>query len=247
MAGHSHWANIQRRKGAQDSKRAKLWSKCARALIVAAKQAGGDPSANLALRYAIDDAKAQNMPNATIDKAIKKGTGEGDTDTWEEITYEGYGPHGVAILLEALTNNRNRTAPELRTLFDKAGGNLAAANSVAYNFQRRARVTLPLDAATEDTLLELTLDAGVDDITQQDDEWVLLGDPTQYAKLRAAIEHASLPISAAGLTMIPLNTVTCTGEDARKLLAFVESLEDHDDIQKVYANFDIPDDELAHL
>ncbi len=247
MAGHSKWANIKHRKARQDSKRSKMWSKCSRAIIVAAKHGGGDPDQNLTLRYAIDEAKAANMPKDTIAKAIEKGAGGGDGEEYEEVTYEGYGPNGVAVLIEALTDNKNRTVPELRKMFEKAGGNLGAAGSVAFNFERKGEIYLAKDKATEEQLMEVALEAGAEDIEEEDEAWRIVTGVDDYHAVKTAIEGAGIEPDAAALVMIATNTVKCTGKDAEKVVRFVEDLDDHDDVQKVHANFDIPEEEYAAL
>ncbi len=247
MAGHSAWKNIKHKKAAKDAKRGKAWTKCARAIIVAARAGGGDPDMNYALRAAVDDARAENMPRDTIENAIKKGTGELEGANYESIIYEGYGPAGVAILLEILTDNRNRTAPDIKTLFQKHGGNLGSPGSVAYGFQNRGQIFIPKNAADEETVISASLEAGADDVVDDGEMWRVLTPPAEFAKVRQAIEKASLKIESAGLTMIPTNTIAVSGEDARKVLALVEALEDYDDVQKVHANFEIPDAELASI
>ncbi len=247
MAGHSKWANIRHRKARQDSKRSKIWSKCSRAIIVAAKQGGGDPDQNLTLRYAIDEAKSANMPKDTITKAVAKGAGGGDGESYEEIVYEGYGPNGVAVLIETLTDNKNRTVPELRKMFEKAGGNLGASGSVAFNFERKGEIFLAKDKVTEEALMDVALEAGAQDIEDHEEAWRVLTGVNEYHAVRGAIEKAGLEPDAASLVMIATNTVKCTGKDAEKILRFIDNLEDHDDIQHVHANFDIPDEEYEAL
>jgi YebC/PmpR family DNA-binding regulatory protein len=247
MAGHSKWANIRHRKGRQDAKRSKIWSKCSRAIIVAAKAGGGDPAMNLNLRYAIDEAKAQNMPKDTIAKAIEKGTGGGDGSDYEEILYEGYGPNGVALMVEILTDNRNRTASELRKVFEKGGGNLGASGCVAYNFEKKGEIYIEKDQAEEDRLMELALEAGAEDIEDDGEAWRIVTSPEDFIAVKEAVENASIETASASLSMIAGTTVECTGKDAQKILNLVEAFEDHDDVQKVHANFDIPDDEMAKL
>jgi len=247
MAGHSRWANIKHKKAKSDAKKGKLWSKCARAIIIAARNGGGDPAANLTLRYAIDDAKAANMPKDTIANAIKKGTGELAGESYESVMYEGYGPGGVAIMLEILTDNRNRTAPEIRKLFEKVGGNLGSTGCVAYNFQQRGQIFVSKQAADEDTLTAAALEGGAEDITDEGESWQVLCEVADFLPTRQAIEAAGIAIESAQITMIPATTITCTGRDAEKLLNLIEALEDHDDVQKVHANFDIPEEELAAL
>jgi len=247
MAGHSKWANIKHRKARQDSKRSKVWSKCARAIIVAAKNGGGDPDANLTLRYAIDDAKAQNMPKDTIENAIKKGTGDIEGASYESVVYEGYGPNGVAIMLDILTDNRNRTAGEIRKLFEKSGGNLGTTGCVAYIFENKGQIFISKEAADEEQLMELALEAGADDINEDEDGWEIQTEPSAFIPVREALAGAGVAIESAELTMIPNNTVACTGRDAEKVYQLVDNLDDHDDVQKVYANFNISEEEMAAL
>ena len=247
MAGHSKWANIKHKKARNDAKRGKAWSKCARAIIVAAKNGGGDPATNLTLRYAIDDAKAENMPKDTIANAIKKGSGEAGGESYESIIYEGYGPGGVAILLEILTDNRNRTAPEIKKIFEKHGGNLGTSGCVAYIFQTRGQVFLSKEQVEEEQLMDTVLEAGAEDVTDEGDSWQVLCEPAAFLPVREAIEGTGLTTESAQMTMIPNTTASCSGNDARKLLNLMEALEDHDDVQKVHANFEIPDEEMAAL
>jgi YebC/PmpR family DNA-binding regulatory protein len=247
MAGHSKWANIKHKKARQDAKRGKAWSKCSKAIMAAARNGGGDPDANLTLRYAIEEAKAVNMPKDTIEKAIAKGTGETTGENFEAIIYEGYGPNGVAVMLDILTNNRNRTAGEIRKIFERAGGNLGGSGCVSYIFTPKGQIFVPRAAADEETVMLAALDAGADDVTDDGESWQITCDPTAFTTVRAAVEQAGLPIESAALTQIPGNTVTCTGDEARKVLNLMEQLEDHDDVQKAYANFEIPDAEMAAL
>ncbi|MEM7682663.1 MAG: YebC/PmpR family DNA-binding transcriptional regulator [Planctomycetota bacterium] len=242
MAGHSKWANIKHRKGRQDAKRSKLWSKCSRAIIAAAKAGGPDPAANLTLRYAIEDAKSQNMPKDTIEKAVAKGAGAGEGADYEEILYEGYGPAGVAVMLEILTDNRNRTAPEVRKIFEKAGGALGASNSVAFQFERKGELLLEPDAGTEDQVMELALEAGAEDVESSDDGHRIVTEPTDFLAVRQALDAADIAPAWAGIRMLPVNTAACSGKDAEKFLRFLDDLEDHDDIQAVHHNAEIPDD-----
>jgi YebC/PmpR family DNA-binding regulatory protein len=247
MAGHSHWANIAHKKGLIDAKRGKLWSKLAKALIVAAKEGGGDPAANLKLRYAINDAKAGNMPKDTIEKAIKKGTGELEGGNLEQVLYEGYGPAGVAVLCEIYTDNRNRTAPEIRKLFEIAGGKLGATGCVAWMFDRKGLALISKDKVDEDTLMELAIEAGADDVRTDDDQYEVIAEPDAFAGVCAALEAAGVPTESTQLTRIPKDTVDITGEDARRVLKLMEALDDHDDVQSVSANFNIPDEAIAEL
>ena len=247
MAGHSKWANIKHKKARNDAKRGKAWSKCSKAIIVAAKNGGGDPAMNLTLRYAIDDAKAENMPKDTIVNAIKKGTGELGSVNYESVIYEGYGPNGVAVLLEILTDNRNRTAPEIKKIFEKHNGNLGTNGCVAYLFQIKGQLFVAKDAADEEALMELALEAGAQDITDEGESWQILCDPTDLAAVRDALDQAQVTVESSSITRLPDTTVECTGKDAQKVLTLMEALEDHDDVQKVHANFEIPDEELAAM
>ncbi|HEX7011014.1 MAG TPA: YebC/PmpR family DNA-binding transcriptional regulator [Phycisphaeraceae bacterium] len=249
MAGHSKWANIKHKKARADAKRGKLWSKCARAIIVAAKNGGGDPASNLALRYAIEEARAANMPKDTIENAIKKGTGELAAESYESVIYEGYGPGGVAIMLDILTDNRNRTAPEIRKIFEKYGGNLGGSGCVAYLFQNKGQIFVGKQGpgASEEAVMTVALEAGAEDITDEGETWQVLTEPAQLIPVREALEQAGMTLESAQLTMVPSTTVSCTGSEAQRLLELVDALEDHDDVQKVYANFEIPDEELAAL
>jgi YebC/PmpR family DNA-binding regulatory protein len=247
MAGHSHWANIAHKKGLIDAKRGKLWSKLARYIIVAAKEGGGDPAANLRLRYAINDAKAAGMPKDTIERAIKKGTGELEGGNLEQVLYEGYGPAGVAVLCEIYTDNRNRTAPEIRKIFEMAGGKLGATGCVAWMFDRKGVTRVPVGKADEDRLLEIALDAGADDVRTVGDRFEVIAEPDAFAGVCAALESAGIATEDTELTRLPKDTVDVTGEDARRVLKLMEALDDHDDVQNVSANFNIPDEALAEL
>ncbi len=247
MAGHSKWANIKHRKARQDAKKGKEWSRCAKAIILAARDGGGDPDANLTLRYAIDDAKAVNMPKDTIEKAIKKGTGELAGGDLETIVYEGYAPGGVAIMVEAVTDNRNRTASEVRHVFDKYGGNLGSSGSVAFVFTARGIILLPKSVGDEEQVMELALEAGAEDVSDEDDFWQLTTEPGNLNDVREALIAQGIEIESASISMIPSNTVACEGDDAKKVLNLIESLDEIDDVQNIHANFDIPDDQLAAL
>ncbi|MCC5828403.1 MAG: YebC/PmpR family DNA-binding transcriptional regulator [Phycisphaeraceae bacterium] len=247
MAGHSKWANIKHRKARQDSRRSKIWSKCAKAIIVAAKNGGPDPAANLTLRYAIDEAKAENMPKDTIENAIRKGSGEAGGADYESVVYEGYGPNGVAVMLEILTDNRNRTAGELRKIFERRGGNLGTSGCVSYIFQPQGICYVAKSACDEESLMNAALEAGAEDVRDEEDAWIVVCEPAAFIAVREAIEAAGITIETAEMTMTPSTTVQCAGDTAQKVLAMVEALEDHDDVQKVHANFDIPESELAQL
>ena len=244
MAGHSKWAGIKHKKAAIDAKRAKRWTKLVREVIVSARLGGGDPEFNPRLRSAVADAKADNVPNDTIDRAIKKGTGELEGETYEEITYEGYGPGGVAVLVEAMTDNRNRTVAELRHLFSRHGGNLGENGCVAWMFDRRGYFAVEAGALGEEELMELALDLGVDDIESSDEVHELYTGPEDYAQVRQALEERGVPIVAKELAMVPQTSVEL-GDNASSVLRLVEALEDHDDVQHVWANFEVDEAALA--
>ncbi|MHC4441434.1 MAG: YebC/PmpR family DNA-binding transcriptional regulator [Planctomycetota bacterium] len=247
MAGHSHWARIKRKKGVTDARRGRLWSKLAKAVIVAARVGGGDPDQNLSLRYAIDKAKQANMPKDTIANAVKKGTGELGGQNFETLYYEGYGPGGVAMLCEALTDNRNRTAPEVKKIFERHSGNVGAAGCVQWMFASKGQITVPVSAADEDKIAEIALEAGADDYQQADDVWEITCEPAAFEPIREALGHAEIEAQSAELSMVPANTITVSTDDGRKILKLVEELEDHEDIQNVYSNFDIPDEVMASM
>jgi YebC/PmpR family DNA-binding regulatory protein len=245
MAGHSHWANIAHKKGVIDAKRGKLWSKLAKAIIIAAKAGGGDPDANLKLRYAIIDAKAGNMPKDTIDRAVKKGTGELEGVNYEEILYEGYGPGGVAVLCDILTDNRNRTAPEVRKLFEIAGGKLGGAGSVAWMFDRKGLIYLDGGRYPEDKALEDALEAGAEDFAPDGGQYEITTSVAGFHAVQDALKARRYAFESAELAMVPKNTVKVEGSDANRLLKLMEALEELDDVSKVSSNFDIDAATLA--
>ena len=248
MAGHSHWAGIKHKKAANDAKRGKVWSKIARIIIMAAKAGGGDPGQNLTLRYAIDKAKAANMPKDTIEKAVKKGTGELGGITYEEVLYEGYAPGGVAIMIDGLTDNRNRTAPEIKKIFEKRGGSLGASGCVNWMFKKKGLITVKADAIDEDTLMDIVLSAGAEDMENAGEIYEITCQPDAYNELKTALEEKEIPIETSELSMVPDTTVAVNDADtARKILNLMEDFEDHDDVQEVYANFDIPDEILQEV
>jgi YebC/PmpR family DNA-binding regulatory protein len=247
MAGHSHWAGIKHKKAAIDAKRGKLWSKLARNVIMAAKQGGGDPAANLSLRYAIDKAKDANMPKDSIEKAIKKGTGDMGGINYEEVLYEGYGNSGVAIMCEVLTDNRNRTAGELRHIFDKKGGSLGATGCVGWMFKKKGLFTVEAAGTDEDALMELALEAGADDVELDNDTFEITCSVEAYEPVKKALQEKEINIKGSELSQVPVNYVTMDEEGSRKMLALMEALEDHDDVQNVYANFDIPPEILQKI
>jgi YebC/PmpR family DNA-binding regulatory protein len=243
MSGHSHWSSIKHKKGAADAKRGKVWSKVARMIIVAAKKGGGDPNGNLSLRYAIDKAKSVNMPKDTIEKAIKKATGEGEAVNFEEMVYEGYGPKGVAIMVEVLTDNRARTVSEIKKIFERHGGALGAAGCVAWMFHKKGLITVKADAANEDDLMEIALSAGADDLRNTGEVYEIISQPAAFDALKKALEAKSIPIDISEVSMIPDNEIPVSDvETARKIIGLMDEFEDHEDIQNAHANFNIPDD-----
>jgi len=248
MSGHSHWSGIKYKKAANDAKRGKVWSKVARLIIVAARAGGGDPSANLSLRYAIDKAKAANMPKDTIEKAIKKGTGELGGQNFEEVLYEGYGPGGVAIMIEALTDNRNRTAPEVKKIFERRGGSMGTSGCVNWMFNKKGLITVKRSDTKEDELMETALTAGAEDMTTNADVFEITCEPAAYDGLKNALQEKEIPIQVAEISMIPQSNVPVSDiATAKKIIGLMEDLEDHDDIQNVYSNFDIPDEIMAKV
>jgi YebC/PmpR family DNA-binding regulatory protein len=247
VSGHSKWATIKHKKAAVDKARGKLFAKLARQLEVSAREGGGDPASNATLRTMVQKAKAAQMTNDAIDRAIKRGTGEDDGSTYESITYEGYAPGGVAMLIDVLTDNRNRTAGEVRSLFTKLGGSLAEPGAVAWQFSRRG-VVLVDGSAGEERLLEVALDAGADDVARDGESWRVTCDPSIVYDVKASLESSSLGVQSAESTMISSVVVEVTDRDAaRAVLRIMDELEDNDDVQDVYANFDIPETLLAEL
>ncbi|MEE3002355.1 MAG: YebC/PmpR family DNA-binding transcriptional regulator [Planctomycetota bacterium] len=245
MAGHSKWANIKHRKARQDAVKGKAWSKCSRAIMAAVRQGGPDPETNLKLRYSIEDAKSVNMPKDTISKAIKKASGEGsDAASYEEVRYEGYGPGGVAIIVDCLTDNVQRTAPELRRSFEKHGGNLAKQGAVSFGFNSKSIILIESSKIDEDSIMELAMEAGAEDIRNEDGAWEVTGDPADFILLKEGFEHAGLEVDSAEVTMIPGSMVACDVEAGRKVLRLIDDLEESDDVQKVYTNADIPEESM---
>jgi YebC/PmpR family DNA-binding regulatory protein len=243
VSGHSKWSSIKHKKGAADAKRGKLFSKLSRAIIVAAKEGGGDPDGNLALANAIEKARSYSMPKDNIDRAIAKGTGSGaDSADYETIVYEGYGPEGVAVIVEALTDNRNRTGSEVRHLFAKHDGNLGGSGAVAWLFERRALVLVPADGVDEDELTLAAAEGGADDVSLDGSTFQVSVDPESLSAVRSTLEEAGFEVESAELTMVPKTTVEVADESAaKKILRLIDQLEDNDDVQDVYANFDIPE------
>ena len=247
MAGHSQWANIKHRKALVDSKRSKLWSKLSKAIIVAAKLGGGDPSSNIRLRAAILDAKAVSLPKDNIDRAIKKGTGELDGGDVEEVLYEGYGPGGVAILCDIMTDNRNRTAPEIRKLFDNHGGNLGSTGCVAYNFDRKGLINVAKSAVDLEKLMELALENGAEDVTESESGYDVTCPTDVYTELVDALEAAQIALESKQVTRIPKMTVEVDADTAVSVMKLLEKLEDHDDVQSVATNVNFTEEQLQGL
>lgn len=244
MSGHSKWATIKHKKGATDAKRGKIFTKLIKEITVAARTGGGDPDANARLRKGILDAKAANMPNDTIDRAVKRGSGELEGVNYDEITYEGYGVGGVAVLVETMTDNRNRTVAELRHIFSKNGGNLGEAGSVAWMFDKKGYIVVDKAAKTEDELFDIVTDAGADDLQDEGDVFEIFTTPENFEAVSDAIKKAGVQPQAAEVSMIPQNYIALTGGDAKQMLKLYEAIDDNDDVQKVYANFDIDESEM---
>jgi YebC/PmpR family DNA-binding regulatory protein len=245
MAGHSKWKQIKHKKAAADSKRSGVWAKCIREITVAAKAGGGDPAGNPRLRTAIDAARAVNMPNDNIERAIKKGTGELAGESYEEVSYEGYGPGGAAILIEATTDNPNRTVAEVRHAFSRHGGNLGAGNSVSWMFVRKGQIGIDAGKYPEDQALEAALDAGAEDFVKDGDQYTITTSPADFHAVQDALKEKRYAIASAELAMVPRSTVKVEGPDASKLLKLMEALEELDDVSKVFSNFDIDAATLA--
>lgn len=242
MSGHSKWASIKHKKAATDSKRGKLFTKIIKEITIAARHGSGDVDKNPRLRTAIEKAKQANMPADNIDRAIKKGTGELEGVNYEEFTIEGYGPKGVAIMVEVMTDNRNRTTSDIRNIFTKKNGNVAGAGSVSWMFEKKGYIEVNKSIASEDKVMSIVLDAGAQDMEVSEDMYSITTDPKDFEAVKKALEDNNIKPDSAEITMIPKNTVQLTGDEAKQVLAIVEALEDHDDSQNVYANFDIPDD-----
>ena len=245
MSGHSKWHSIKHKKGALDAKRGKLFTKFIKEITVAARSGGGDPDGNARLRKAILDAKAGNMPNDTIERAIRRGTGEEEGVNYEEITYEGYGPRGVALLIEAMTDNRNRTVAEIRHLFSKNGGNLGESGSVGWMFEKKGYIVVDKAAKAEDELFELAIDAGAEDLRDDEENFEIITSQEKFEGVLAAVKSAGIEPQVSEVTMVPQNYIKLDGQEARQMLKLMEALEDHDDVQKVSANFDISEADMA--
>ena len=242
MSGHSKWSTIKRKKGAADAKKGKIFTRIAKEISLAARLGGGDPEGNSRLRQAILAAKAENMPKDNIDRAIKKGTGDLDGGVqYEEITYEGYGPGGVAVLVEVMTDNRNRTVADIRHIFSKYGGNLAENGAVSWIFAKKGSILVEKKGVSEDALMELALDAGAEDVREEESEFEVITDPASFEAVKKAVDAAGIKCIEAKVSMVPSNTVELGEAKAASMLKLMERMEDNDDVQNVYANFDIPD------
>ena len=249
MSGHSKWATIKRKKAAKDSKRSDQFAKLLRAIEVAAREGGGDPAANMTLASAVEKAKASSVPSDNIDRAIKRGSGaDADGARYEEITYEGYAPGGIALFIETLTDNRNRTAQDVRHAFTRNGGNLGETGSTGWMFTRKGVIVVEKSAAPDDErLLELALEAGAEDLNDSESSWEIVTDPSALAAVRDALRTAGIEVFSAELTMLPQSTIPVDGGEARRVLQLIDALEDLEDVQNVYANFDIPEEVMASL
>lgn len=247
MSGHSKWATIKHKKGATDAKRGKLWGKIIKEITVAARLGGGDLNANPRMRTAVDKAKSSNMPNDTIDRAIKKGTGELEGVSFDEITYEGYGPGGVALLINAMTDNKNRTVGEIRSILTKWGGSMGEVGCVNWMFHKKGMIVIPKEQIKEDDLMELVINAGAEDMHTLPENFEVVTAPEDYEAVKTAVEKKHLKPTLAELMMVPQSTVALTEDKARTMLKLMELLDDHDDVQKVSANFDISDDIMEAL
>jgi YebC/PmpR family DNA-binding regulatory protein len=244
MSGHSKWHTIKHKKGALDAKRGKLFTKLIKEITVAARTGGGDPDSNARLRKAITDAKGANMPNDTIDRAVKRGTGELEGVNYEEITYEGYGPGGVAIMIDSMTDNRNRTVAEIRHLFSKSGGNMGSSGSVSYLFDKKGYIVVEKAAKSEDELFELVIEAGAEDLRDDEDNFEIITSPENFDAVLSAVKGAGIEPQVAEVEMVPQNYIKLEGQDAKQMLKLMEALEDHEDVQKVSANFDISEADM---
>lgn len=247
MSGHSKWATIKHQKGAKDAKRGKLFAKLIRQVEVAAREGGGDPDANPTLRTMFQKARDSSVPLDTIERAVKRGTGELEGVTYEAITYEGYAPHGVALYVEVLTDNRNRAGSEIRTLFTRNGGSMAEPGAVAWQFERKGVLAVPRSVQEDDVML-VAVDAGAEDLADDGDSWRITTPPSDLNAVRGALDEAGIAVDAADLAMVPTSVVTLdAADDARQVLRLIDALDDHDDVQAVYANLDVPDDVMAKL
>jgi YebC/PmpR family DNA-binding regulatory protein len=248
MSGHSKWHSIKHKKGAADAKRGQMFSRLSRAIIVAAKEGGGNPDANFALANAIEKAKSYSMPKENIERAIKRGTGEGSGDVFEKIVYEGYAANGVAVMVDIMTDNRNRAAADIRRIFSRTGGSLGTSGSVAWMFEKKGNIIVNKDTdADEDALLETALEAGAEDMATEDAHWEIVTDAESFRGVVNALKEAGFELASAEVTMLPQNTIELDKDTAKKVLRLVDALEDYEDVQEVYANFDISDEILQEL
>ncbi len=247
MSGHSHWATIKHKKGAVDAKRGKLWSKLSRAIIIAAKNGGGDPNMNLKLRYAIDKAREVSMPKDNIERAIKRGTGDVEGMVFEEITYEGFGPGGVAVLVDVLTDNRNRTNGEVRKIFERGGGNMGSAGCVGYLFERKGVFSVDAAGVDEDTLMGVALDAGADDMKRSGSTFDITCDPTHFNKVQEALQKAGVRAVHAEIAQVPKVPMDVDAETAKRVMRLMETLDDHDDVQHVFSSVNLTEEVLAEM
>jgi YebC/PmpR family DNA-binding regulatory protein len=247
MSGHSKWHNIRLKKGKMDAERGKIFTKLAREIIVAAKEGGGNPDANARLRLAVQKARDASMPQDNIKRAIQRGTGELEGVNYEELTYEGYGPGGAAVMVDVLTDNKNRTVSELRNIFSKAGGSLGESGCVAWIFDPKGLISVPRDGVDEDTVMMAALDAGAEDVRSEEESFDVITSPEDLPAVRQALTDAGIAFSLAEVTMLPKSTVELKGKEAQQMIRLMEQLEDHDDVQHVYANFDIAEEVMAAL
>jgi YebC/PmpR family DNA-binding regulatory protein len=248
MAGHNKWSKIRHRKAVVDKRRSKAWTMCSRAIISVVRQAGPDPTFNFALRQALDDARYHNVPKDNIERAIKKGAGTGAGDNYEPIRYEGYGPGGVAVIVEAFTDNRTRTAADVRLIFSRFSGKLGTTGCVSHQFEHKGRIELTSETLSEEQIMEAALNAGAEDVRSAgENTWEIITDPTQFTSVRAKLEAAGLKPGDNGLEMLPTTTVAIAGEQAKELLELVEAMEDNEDVKKVFTNADIADDVMESL
>jgi YebC/PmpR family DNA-binding regulatory protein len=247
MSGHNKWSTIKHKKGAADAKRGKIFSRLIKEITIAARMGGGDPDGNPRLRTAINAARAANMPKDNVERAIKRGTGEIAGAAYEEVIYEGYGPGGVAVMVEALTDNKNRTVADIRHIFDKYNGNLGESGCVAWMFQKQGVIELAATGLTEEEVMELALEAGAQDVRAEGDTFEITADPADFDAVRSAVEAKGWKIELAEITMIPQNTVKLEGKKAEQMLKMMDALDDHDDLQKVSANFDISEEEMMRV
>ncbi|RLB56451.1 MAG: YebC/PmpR family DNA-binding transcriptional regulator [Deltaproteobacteria bacterium] len=247
MSGHSKWSTIKHKKAAQDAKRGKIFTRLIKEITIAARLGGGNPEHNPRLRSAIAEAKSNNMPNNNIERAIKKGTGELEGVSYEEVTYEGYGPGGVAMMVEVITDNKNRTTSEIRKIFSKSNGNLGENGCVAWMFEAKGFIVVKKESTSEEQLMDVALEAGAEDIQEEDDTFEITTQPASFSAVREALEAASIPVESARLDKVPQNTVAVSGKEAEQVLRLAEALEEHDDVQNVYANFDIDQETMAAL